>query len=47
MTVRIHTLVAVEIFLAVSAAAPLTAQTQWQVTKTLDIGGEGSWITSR
>ena len=40
---RIQTLVAVGISLALTGAASLTAQTQWQVTKTFHIGGEGGW----
>jgi DNA-binding beta-propeller fold protein YncE len=43
MTVRIQTLVAVGISLAFAGVPPLTAQTQWQVTKTFHIGGEGDW----
>jgi outer membrane protein assembly factor BamB len=43
MTMRIQTLVAVGVSLAFAGLAPLTAQTQWQVTKTFHIGGEGGW----
>jgi DNA-binding beta-propeller fold protein YncE len=43
MTMRIQTLVAHGIFLAFAGIAPLTAQTQWRVTNTFHIGGEGGW----
>jgi DNA-binding beta-propeller fold protein YncE len=43
MTMRIQTLVAVGISLAFAGTAPLTAQTQWQASKTFHIGGEGGW----
>jgi DNA-binding beta-propeller fold protein YncE len=43
MTMRIQTIVAVGIFLAFAGLGPMTAQTQWQVTKTFHIGGEGGW----
>ena len=40
---RVQTLAAVGISLAFAGTTPLTAQTQWQVTKTFHIGGEGGW----
>lgn len=40
---RIPTLLAIGISLIFAGAAPLTAQQQWQVTKTFHIGGEGGW----
>jgi DNA-binding beta-propeller fold protein YncE len=43
MMMRVQTLAVYGIFLAFAGIAPLTAQTQWQVTKTLNIGGEGGW----
>lgn len=43
MTMRIQTIVAAAISLAFAGVAPLTAQTQWLVTKTFHIGGEGGW----
>lgn len=38
---RIQTFVAIGISLAFVVMAPLTAQTQWQVTKTFHIGADG------
>jgi len=40
---RIQTLAACGIFLAYAGIAPMTAQTQWRVTNTFHIGGEGGW----
>jgi len=40
---RIQTIVAIGVSLAFAGLAPLTAQTQWQTTKTFHIGGEGGW----
>jgi DNA-binding beta-propeller fold protein YncE len=43
MTMRVCPVVFAAISVALLGGAPLGAQTQWQVTKTFPVGGEGGW----
>jgi DNA-binding beta-propeller fold protein YncE len=41
--VRIQTVVFMAVTVALTGLSPVQAQTQWQVTKTFHVGGEGGW----